>query len=95
MQYANSTRATNGLITTVYDGKVTERGGGEKVLTCGACGDLCTADEKCKSYECSPTTLECSLNNVTDPNTFMNNLSPHQSSTKSPSGNILYSNVYD
>jgi hypothetical protein len=57
MQYTSKNYTTSGFFTTIYDHNITGRGDGEKVSTCDACGDLCTADEKCKSYECSPKTL--------------------------------------
>ena len=45
------------------DGKVNCRGGGEAVASCPVCADLCTANwPSCRSYECSPTALKCSLN---------------------------------
>ena len=43
-------------------GVVNSRGGGEAVSSCADCAALCTAEEGCKSYACSPSDFKCNLN---------------------------------
>ena len=49
-------------------GTIHGKGGGQLVQNCSACADLCRGFAECRSYECSPTTLKCSLNTVAKPN---------------------------
>jgi hypothetical protein len=44
------------------DGDVNGVGNQQPVPTCNACATLCDNDNDCDSYECSPTTLKCNLN---------------------------------
>ena len=39
------------------------RGGGESVSSCDECKRYCDVDAECHSYECSDSTLKCSLSN--------------------------------
>jgi hypothetical protein len=48
-------------------GTINGKGGGQLVQNCSACADLCREFDVCRSYECSPTTLNCSLNKVATP----------------------------
>lgn len=48
-------------------GEIGDRGGGETVEDCAQCADMCMREEKCGSYECSPTDLKCNLNSETTP----------------------------
>jgi len=41
--------------------------GGQSVASCQACAELCTANDKCNSFECSATELRCNLNEEADP----------------------------
>jgi hypothetical protein len=53
-------------------GKVGGRGGGDPVPSCATCASLCYDTVGCRSYECSPTELRCSLNRAAFPTTPVN-----------------------
>jgi hypothetical protein len=43
------------------------RGGGEALASCDDCAQLCRLERTCNSFECSPSTHNCSLSNKTYP----------------------------
>jgi len=48
-------------------GTVNGKGGGVAVSVCDECAELCNGDAECRSYECSPSRLQCNLNAGADP----------------------------
>jgi len=60
--YVNKNGSSN-----VQTGVLRGRGGGEKVASCARCASLCSSTSACMSYQCSPTTLECSLYSAYSP----------------------------
>ena len=52
-------------------GSVNGVGGGVIVQSCSQCTSLCNQQAKCLSTECSPTSLQCNLNDRADVDTVI------------------------